>query len=174
MPMKNRGFSLIELLIAIAIFGILLTALTAFFISQNRQYVFQSQIVEMQDNARAAMDFVVRMVRNSISEELINVTGNPGFHELSFYFNDNGDTLQHIISRDSTFSGDGGAEALLYEVDGSGRQSIAVNITNFEVDDSIENQLTITIEAKTERNLPGSTERGSITLQSTVKPRNLN
>ncbi len=62
--MNNKGFSLIEMLIAIAVFGVLLSALTAFYISHNRQYSVQSQIAAMHDNARSTMDFVVRMLRN--------------------------------------------------------------------------------------------------------------
>jgi prepilin-type N-terminal cleavage/methylation domain-containing protein len=63
--MTNKGFSLIEVLIAAAVFSVLLSALTAFFISQHRQYQTQTQMAAMQDNARATLDFAVSMFRNS-------------------------------------------------------------------------------------------------------------
>ena len=59
----ERGFSLIELMAAIAISGIVLGAITATFISQSRSYDTQEQINGMQQAARAAMDMITREVR---------------------------------------------------------------------------------------------------------------
>ena len=59
----ERGFSLIELMAAIAISGIVLGAITATFISQSRSYNAQEQINGMQQAARAAMDMITREVR---------------------------------------------------------------------------------------------------------------
>ncbi len=162
--MNNRGFSLIELLIAIAIFGILLTALTAFFISQNRQYVVQSQIVEMQDNARFAMDIIVRILRNSevassppygtdcTSDYEIGVQSSG--NEYSFKLENN--TLKFKNPQKSP-----------------NWQELVENIYCFKVDwDSDDDFFYIKIEAKTARILPGTGQKKSLTLESTVKPRN--
>ncbi|MDP3028875.1 MAG: prepilin-type N-terminal cleavage/methylation domain-containing protein [Deltaproteobacteria bacterium] len=60
---KTRGFSLVELLIAIAISGIVLGAISSLFIMQNKSYSVQEQVAEMQQNARAAMDMMTREIR---------------------------------------------------------------------------------------------------------------
>ncbi len=263
--MNNKGFSLIELLIAIAIFGILLTALTAFFISQNRQYVVQSEIVAMQDNARAAIDFVVRSIRNSSiysSDPYGDVDGCD--HEIKTIsyisnrkevtdqntidniindLNDNSSTnvsaddLNNFIidtfgleqNPDPTFSvtnlssnewdisgqawwvisedkneakrhffvnhnsgkiqifESGMHEFRIYSSQTDGPYTFgynsnpvtgniapfALNVICFEVYKE-QRQFKIKITAETERDLPGTGEPGSTTLQSTVKPRNLN
>lgn len=52
---KNAGFSLVELLIALLLSGIVVAAVYGIFISQNRSYVNQNRTSEMQQNARIAM-----------------------------------------------------------------------------------------------------------------------
>jgi type IV pilus assembly protein PilW len=59
----TRGFTLIELLISMALSGIVISAIYTLFISQNRSYSIQGQVSEMQQNARVAMDRIVRDVR---------------------------------------------------------------------------------------------------------------
>ncbi len=190
--MNHKGFSLIEVLIAMAIFGILLTALTAFFISQNRQYVVQSEIVAMQDNARAAMDFVVRTLRNSEESGPYVYDTHACDHVLIVWLdNENDERKAHKFGIYHT--GGDGANTFGYQkyddeepstIDEenikSGLTPFALNITCFEVvdlgenDNNLKNQFKIKITAETERILPGIGQEGSVTLESTVKPRNLN
>jgi len=59
----NKGFTLIELLIAMAITGIVAGAIFTAFQSQQKSYLIQDQITEMQQNLRAAMDIMVREIR---------------------------------------------------------------------------------------------------------------
>jgi len=60
--MKNRikGFTLVELLIAMAITGIVAGAIFTAFLSQQKSYLIQDQVTEMQQNLRAEMDIMVR------------------------------------------------------------------------------------------------------------------
>jgi len=94
---KNEpGFTLIEIMIALAIAGILLVSIYNLYISQSRTYTVQEQVSDMQQNARIAMDIVSRHIRmagfgqpswttingtSGITYEGINVTdggtGNP-------------------------------------------------------------------------------------------------
>ena len=61
--LSKDGFSLIELIVSIAISGIALVVITTTFVSQSQSYYIQEQLVEMQQNARAAMDIMTREIR---------------------------------------------------------------------------------------------------------------
>ncbi len=60
---NSGGFTLLELLIAIAIFSIAMTTLFSVFASQNKSYTTQIQVVDMQQNARAALYIMEREIR---------------------------------------------------------------------------------------------------------------
>jgi prepilin-type N-terminal cleavage/methylation domain-containing protein len=60
---KNAGLTLIELLVALVLSSILIAALYRTFISQHKTYSVQEQVVDMQQNARAAIFRVVREIR---------------------------------------------------------------------------------------------------------------
>ena len=62
-PGGAAGFSLVELLIAMAIGLVVLSAMYSVFTIQNKTFSKQEQIVEMQQNARAAMDMMSREIR---------------------------------------------------------------------------------------------------------------
>jgi type IV pilus assembly protein PilW len=62
---KNRGFTLVELLIAMLVGGIVMAAVMTSFQSQHNTYLAQDQVVEMQQNARVAMDLLVRDIRSA-------------------------------------------------------------------------------------------------------------
>jgi len=59
----NAGFTLIELMIAIAIFGIVIAGVIGAFYEQLKSHNTQQQILEMQQNARAAMYYITRELR---------------------------------------------------------------------------------------------------------------
>ena len=56
----KAGFTLVELMIAIAIFGIASTALYATYQYQQNSYLAQEQVADMQQNLRAALFFVTK------------------------------------------------------------------------------------------------------------------
>jgi type IV pilus assembly protein PilW len=60
---NKKGFTLIELLIAMAITGIVAGAIFTAFQSQQKSYLIQDQVTDMQQNLRAAMDIMVREIR---------------------------------------------------------------------------------------------------------------
>lgn len=58
-----RGASLLEMLIALAITGVVTLAVFKAYITQHRNYIVQEDVTEIQQNARAAIDEITRHVR---------------------------------------------------------------------------------------------------------------
>jgi type IV pilus assembly protein PilW len=65
--MKNRGrehgFTLMELLIVILMMGVVMAGIYAVYASQQKSFIVQEGVAEMQQNLRAAMFFLVRDIR---------------------------------------------------------------------------------------------------------------
>jgi len=59
----NKGFTLIESLIALAVGTVLLTSIYNFYISQRKVHAVREQIAEMQQNARIGMALMTRELR---------------------------------------------------------------------------------------------------------------
>lgn len=62
---STGGFTLVEVLIALLIGTIVMAAVMTSFQSQHNTYLAQDQVVEMQQNARVAMDMLVRDIRSA-------------------------------------------------------------------------------------------------------------
>ena len=62
-PKNSPGFTLIELMVAVLIASILLTAAYQVLVGQSRVYETQEQTIDMQQNVRAALDFMGRELR---------------------------------------------------------------------------------------------------------------
>lgn len=60
---NERGFTLIELVIGLAISLILMGVAVSIFNVQRKSYSLQEQVTEMQQNVRATMDMMVREIR---------------------------------------------------------------------------------------------------------------
>ncbi|MGD9034587.1 MAG: PilW family protein [Desulfobacteraceae bacterium] len=60
---KNQGFTLVELLVAMAIATVVLTAIFFTFKSQQDSYVVQSQVAMTQQNVRGAMQLISRDIQ---------------------------------------------------------------------------------------------------------------
>ncbi len=75
---SSRGVTLVELLIALVISGILIAALYRTFITQQKTYTVQEQVVDMQQNARAAINRMMREIRMTGFGNITEVLGLPG------------------------------------------------------------------------------------------------
>jgi type IV pilus assembly protein PilW len=60
---KQKGITLIELLVALTILGIVIGSIYRLFIVQTRAYTVQDEVVEVQQNVRGAMEFLLRDLR---------------------------------------------------------------------------------------------------------------
>jgi prepilin-type N-terminal cleavage/methylation domain-containing protein len=59
----EKGVTLIELLVALVICGIIVAAIYRLFVTQTRAYTVQDQVSEVQQNVRNAMELIVRDIR---------------------------------------------------------------------------------------------------------------
>ncbi len=59
----NQGFTLVELMIALAISALVLTAIYNIFISNNRIYLKQNEMTKIEQNLRAAMSMMTKDIR---------------------------------------------------------------------------------------------------------------
>ena len=86
MPSKNKGVTLIELLIALVISSILIAALYRTFIGQQKTYIVQGQVVDMQQNVRVAINKMMREIRmagfGSVGDVLSQIGGVNGFTDV--------------------------------------------------------------------------------------------
>jgi prepilin-type N-terminal cleavage/methylation domain-containing protein len=62
---NEKGITLIELLIALVISGIIVAAIYRLFVAQTRSYTVQDQVAEVQQNVRSAMEILVRDIRQA-------------------------------------------------------------------------------------------------------------
>jgi prepilin-type N-terminal cleavage/methylation domain-containing protein len=59
----QRGITLLELLVALVIFGIVAGGSYRLFVAQSKAYTIQDQVVEIQQNIRSAMEILLRDLR---------------------------------------------------------------------------------------------------------------
>ncbi len=185
---KKNGFTLVELLIAMTIGLIILTALSSTFLMQRKIYDVQEQIVEMVQTARAAMDMMTREIRMAGYDP----TG-TGFAGIPY----SSSQLQIVADLDGNGNTTDSNENITYTYDaanlqidrntGSGDQPFSENIQLFTFDylDSAGSattatadirQIRITIKARTSKadsNYSADNGYRTHTLTSLIMPRNL-
>lgn len=200
---NDTGFTLVELLIAMTIGLIILTALSSTFLMQRKIYDVQEQVAEMVQTARAAMDMMTREIRmggyDRTDAGFDGITYDADQLQIQANINDDEDIINADGSYDDneniTYTYYDKNSAYPYEIKrktGSGYfVSFAENIQSFtfvylkadgvtEITTSAENddirQIKITITARTAKPDPDYTANGgyrTYTLTSYITPRNL-
>jgi len=83
---ENKGLTLIELMVALVLSSILIGAIYQTFRSQQKAYVVQDQVVDMQQNARAAISQMMREIRmagfGNVSQVLPATIGGTLFNNV--------------------------------------------------------------------------------------------
>ena len=146
---NKKGFTITELLVALAISGVVMSGIYSAYYSQQKSYVTQEQVVAMQQNLRAAMYYMEREIRMAGCDP----TGNAGaaimianVAELQFTIDENGDgdftnpspppandsneQIRYALTNDANGDGiaDGSPCHLGRETWGGGLQTVAENI----------------------------------------------
>ncbi len=112
---RGQGFTLIELMLAMLISGIVIGSIYTAFRSQQRSYLAQEQVSEMQQNIRAGVGLMVSEIRMAGYDP--KQTGNYGINDA---LTDN-DTLQFTADTNDDGGNPGSGESFLYELyDSSG------------------------------------------------------
>ncbi|HVO84542.1 MAG TPA: prepilin-type N-terminal cleavage/methylation domain-containing protein [Syntrophobacteria bacterium] len=60
---RNSGFSFVELLVVVAIVGLIMGAIYTVFQTSNRSYVVQDRVVGMQQDARFGVDYIADLLK---------------------------------------------------------------------------------------------------------------
>jgi prepilin-type N-terminal cleavage/methylation domain-containing protein len=89
---EQRGFTLAELLVVIAILGLMLAGLVSVQMQGQDTYLIGSRRVEAQQNARVALELMVRELRSAQS-----MTAIPSATNMTFV-DENGATIQYQLS----------------------------------------------------------------------------
>ena len=200
---KENGFTLVELLIAMTIGLIILTALSSTFLMQRKIYDVQEQVAEMVQNARAAMDMMSREIRMAgyaptgyvptggtmqrSDPTGVKFVGIPyDANKLQIYADLNGDEDADDSNEGITYTYDA-ANLQIDRNTGGGDQPFAENIDDFKVlyQDADGNatsttanirQIKITITVRSAKPDPDYSANGgyrTYTLTSFITPRNL-
>jgi len=88
MEIRHEGFTLVELVLAMVISTIIAAAVFAAYTAQQRTYLAQEQVAELQQNLRAGMDILTRELRTAGFDPTGNVgatiiTADPGHIEFT-------------------------------------------------------------------------------------------
>jgi type IV pilus assembly protein PilW len=159
---NNRGFTLVEMMISVAIFGIVMAGIYQTYDSQQKTYIIQEQVIDMQQNQRTALYFLGQELRMAGYDPTSDMTPSPGFVTAAIgefqitmdldgdedhdHDNDTNEIIRYALFNDAgTCDADGngisdtiGAECNLgrenFKADGSGNglQTVADNIDAIE------------------------------------------
>ena len=119
-----HGFTLVELLVVIAVFSVVMAAIYSIFVRSNRVYISQEEVVAAQQEARSALDILGREIRMA---GLIAADNQPGGLDLitAAAYAGNPDSIIEIATVDaaartttlafkSDLNGDGSTDAVRY------------------------------------------------------------
>jgi type IV pilus assembly protein PilW len=191
---NNRGYTLMELMVAIAIGMIVMASVATTFTSQTRAYSAQEQINQMEQNARGALDIMSREIKMAgYKPNGGSVTGIVSYTSTSL-------TIQADLNADAAISTSGSDnEQIAYAYDSANKKitrqvgtadsaTLAENISGFTftyyqssgttpaTSATDIRRIKIAITAKTEKPDPGYQTNGgyrTMDLSATITPINL-
>jgi prepilin-type N-terminal cleavage/methylation domain-containing protein len=93
MPSKNKGVTLVELLIALVISTILIAALYRAFVGQRKTAAVQEQVADMQQNVRVAINRMMREIRMAGFGSVGDVLSQGGVNGFTDVITPNDDSI---------------------------------------------------------------------------------
>ncbi len=135
-PKNNeQGFTMVEIMVALAISLILMGIAVKIFLVQQKAYNVQGQLSEMQQNIRAATDMIVRETKmagyNPTGASFNGITYDTS--QLRILADLDGDGAATGTNEDITYSYDGTDTQIVRDI-GAGGQPVAENIQTFTFD----------------------------------------
>lgn len=127
---NQQGFTLIELLIAIAVGLLVMSGVFEIFTSQQKSYIIQNQVTEMQQNGRAGLDYMVRAIRMAGYDSTYDLTGSKTF---GFTFSDFGTTSPVAVTNAIYFTKDSATANGTIDNDFEERVGFRLNGTDLEL-----------------------------------------
>ena len=198
---NSAGFTLVELLIALALGLVVLTSVSNAFISQRKTYDAQEQMTEMIQGTRAVMEIITREVKLAGFDPQKGISGHTNVAGIPYSATQL--ELRADLDGDGAASASDSNELIIYTHDGtnleldrnagqawSGARLLAENIQAFTftywksdgtevlatADEADIRQIKITITARTAKPDPGyglNSGYRTYTLTSTLTPPNL-
>jgi len=143
---EQKGFTLVELMIAMLVGGVVMAAVMTSFLSQHETYLAQDEVVEMQQNARVAMDMLSRDIRtigyNPEGKTSAELTTSgiqaDGTASILTFTRDDGtgtgtpETIEYSLYDAYGADGDGKVDDLGRKVGNATIQPVAENISRLE------------------------------------------
>jgi len=192
---EEKGFTLVELLVAVFVAGIVMAGVYSAYSSQQRAYTSQEQMAELQQNLRSALYFMAKEIRmagcnpkgsaddagfqaigaNSVTFSM-DIRGQAA---TSPYDGDTGDPNESVVYSLTDWNGDG-INDLMRSTPSTGNAPVAENIdaidfVYLDVDENVTadrlavRSVQITLVARTGRRDPGFTDTTTYTnLQGTT------
>lgn len=129
--MKNNssGFTLVELLISLAISGLVLTAVYNIFISNNRIYLKDNEFVKIEQSLRSAMDMITREIRMAGYNSTIDI--NSTSDSSTIIYGRSGKQYQFELYDSSVSDATGDSDIGFKEI-GQNNRLVALNISEMK------------------------------------------
>lgn len=124
---RNSGFTLVELLVVMAIAGVILGAIYSVFQTSSRTYVVQDRAVAMQQDARFGVDYLADLIRVAGYDPRSKGNNRFGF-QLAQDWDSRGP--QSCDGKNIAFTADDNQDGL---VDGNDSERVAFRLTSGEL-----------------------------------------
>lgn len=125
----ENGFTLVEVLIAMLVGAFIGATILSVYHTQSRVYTSQQAVVEMQQNARAALNQLAKDIRKAGYDP--ESSASAGFVDSSSFTSESGQVTVNTSKQDIAFTADisenGSIETSLSDADGDGSISVSDN-----------------------------------------------